>query len=388
MPCLLVLALGCVCACHVFATACVRRRCALRLQESLDSGMAWFGRIVSLTGNRSEGFVGFNDDVIRVVFQRMRTWLVSLAETASPTPSPAASAPSATASTAGSATGTATAGASSAVVAASPGHPPLASQPSFSRRFDTVPSPVTLSSLSPTVVRVFLQYLLETNVNAGGLKVKRVTAPTAPAPATAGVTPSATPATDASGVDVSMQSFPINGVKVFVTSSPQGADCWRLGSVVVRVATRVMRLWFPCAFCVRGWTLPGNVPYIKRAGVDVIGLEELWSLALATKSPQVGSAVTSFLVAIHTKCVLRRSLFPRRFGGPVCRMSGSELSLSLSFAASRAASPSAFEANEKKSCRSSSPPVLASSRTRPRSCARTPLTTCDTDSISYRSCAP
>jgi hypothetical protein len=48
----------------------------------------------------------------------------------------------------------------------------------------------------------------------------------------------------------------------------------------------------------------GNKPYLKRSGVEVVGMDQLWLIALTSTSRAVGAAVTSFLVTIHSRCVL------------------------------------------------------------------------------------
>jgi hypothetical protein len=166
--------------------------------------MEWLGRIATLSGIRPEGFVGFSTEVTRVIFQRMCTWIASL--------------PKGPAGLEGSGT---------------------AGDGTSSFRSTGAYVPMTLASLSPTCVRVFLQYLMECNVTSGALKVKRV-APAGPAPGAVvppapspGVsqTPSAVSTLDSLNVDLSMTTFPVLGMLVDVTPSPTGKAGWHLGSL-------------------------------------------------------------------------------------------------------------------------------------------------------------
>jgi hypothetical protein len=206
---------------------CVCARCVV--QESLDCGMDWMGRIATLSGIRPEGFVGFNAEVIRVIFTRMCTWVASLAQ---PTAAGAVPRPAGDAGAAGAAASTSPVAAVGATAArpAGPAASDTVAAVGSGTGALTGRAPVTLSSLSATCVRVFLLYLLECNIAGGALKVKQagtgvgggaagVASPAGAAPASTMAAPSA--AVDG-GAPLSMTCFPVSGMMVEVTPLPKG----------------------------------------------------------------------------------------------------------------------------------------------------------------------
>jgi hypothetical protein len=107
--------------------------------------MELLGRLVRRS---PEGYQGLNDDVVKILFERMLGWIGTLNGQVLPAASPATSTPGISTSSAAATT------------------PPS--------QFAALKS---VDGITPAIARVFMQYLIEVNVKGGNIKLKDAVAP-------------------------------------------------------------------------------------------------------------------------------------------------------------------------------------------------------------------
>jgi hypothetical protein len=197
----------------------------------LDEGMALLGRLVRRS---PEGYQGLSDDVVKILFERMLGWIGTLNGVVAPAASPA--------------------------VAASTSSAASTTPPSQFAALKTV------DGITPTIARVFMQYLLEVNVKAGNIKLKDAVAPN----------------TAQSSLRDDLSLIPCSNTLVSIDPHTDESS---------------------------------NLPFMKRLSVDCVGLDALWLVALSARNHSVGNAAINLLITLHVKygccCCLGCCVLPK-----------------------------------------------------------------------------